>query len=315
MPEDLEVSTLDWQQLPDMPEGKWEPSSIVIDDKLYVVGGYIGVIKKDLRGSKSVQVFDPSDGSWSQIQDLPSAISHFDVVRDDRKLWFAGGFKDAYPEYLIAEVWSYDLDLDRFVAGPLLPEKRGGGGLALLGRELHYVGGLKPDRDTDSEDHWVLNLDDWAKGSAEWTKAAPMPVPRNQFSCVVYKDELYAIGGQFHHDSEQLDQTRVDIYDPKSDTWREGPPLLTAHSHSEGATFVHNDHIYMVGGHITPEGGKKALDDSIVRLAPGGSWELVGRLPSPISSPASRIIGDKLYVAGGFDGPIRTEVWVTDVPK
>lgn len=315
MPENLEVGTLDWQQLPDMPEGKWEPSSIVIDDKLYVVGGYIGVIRESLRGSKSVHVFDPKDLSWTQIQDLPSAISHIDVVLDGRMLWYAGGFKDAYPEYLIAEVWSYDLELDRFMAGPLLPEKRGGGGLGLLGRNLHYIGGLKPDRDTDSEDHWVLNLDDWANGSAEWTNAAPMPAPRNQFACVELEGEFYAIAGQFHHDSKQLDQPRVDIYDPKTDSWREGPPLPYGHSHSEGATFVHENNIYIVGGHFTPEGGKKALNPDILRLAPGGSWEVIGQLPYALSSPASAIIGDKLYVAGGFDGKIKKDVFVTDVPE
>ena len=212
-------------------------------------------------------------------------------------------------------MWCLDLELDRFIAAPLLPEKRGGGGLGLLGRKLHYVGGLKPDRDTDAEDHWVFDLDQWAEtGSAEWTAAAPMPVPRNQFSAVVFNGELYAIGGQFHHDSMQLDQPRVDIYDPKTDSWRDGPALPKGHSHSEGATFVHNDRIYLVGGHTTPEGGKKGLEDDVLSLEAGGSWELVGKLPKPLSSPAAAIIGGKLYVAGGYDGPVLTTVWVADVP-
>ena len=98
-----------------------------------------------------------------------------------------------------------------------------------------------------------------------------MPAPRNQFACVELGGEFYAIAGQFHHDSKQLDQPRVDIYDPKSDSWREGPPLPYGHSHSEGATFIHNNNIYMVGGHFTPEGGKKALNPDILRLSPGDS--------------------------------------------
>ena len=126
--------------------------------------------------------------------------------------------------------------------------------------------------------------------------------------------ELYAIGGQFHHDSEQLDQPRVDIYDPGSDSWREGPQLPYGHSHAEGATFVHDKRIYMIGGHFTPEGGEKALDPDILRLAAGGAWELIGKLPGGLSSPAAAIISDKLYVAGGFDGKIKTEVFATDVP-
>ena len=310
MPEQSEDGALEWQKLPDMPDGKWEPSTAVIDGKFYILGGYAEGVKS----SKRSDIFDPKEGSWTRIQDLPSAISHANAVLDGRSIWFAGGFKDGYPDHIIAEVWNYDLDLDRFSAAPLLPEKRGGGGLGLLGRRLHYVGGLKADRDTDAADHWVLDLDEWAEGSAQWANASPMPVPRNQFSAVVLQGEFYAIGGQFHHDSMQLDQPRVDIYDPKSDSWREGPSLPKGHSHAEGATFVHGNRIYMVGGHTTPEGGTKSIDPDILALAPGGSWELVGKLPKPLSSPAAAIIEGKLYVCGGFDGRVLSTMWVTDAP-
>jgi hypothetical protein len=59
-----------------------------------------------------------------------------------------------------------------------LPETRGGGGLALVDRKLHYMRGVKSDSDTDAEDHWVvLDLDKWAKGAARWDTAAPLPAP------------------------------------------------------------------------------------------------------------------------------------------
>ena len=119
------------------------------------------------------------------------------MVLDGRTVWFAGGYKDGYKGHTIAEVWSYDIDDDRYTVAPLLPETRGGGGLALVGRTLHYMGGVKADRDTDASDHWVLDLDEWAQGSAQWTDAAPMPEPRNQFSCVTFEGRIYAIGGQF----------------------------------------------------------------------------------------------------------------------
>ncbi len=72
----------------------------------------------------------------------------------------------------------------------------------------------------------------------------------------------------------------------------------------------------MVGGHTTPEGGSKSIDSDILRLTPGGTWELVGRLPVPLSSPAAAIIDGKLYVAGGsLDGSsVEARMWVTDAP-
>lgn len=85
-------------------------------------------------------------------------------------------------------------------------------------------------------------------------------------------------------------------------------------------------HISASGGHTTPgeprkkkedEGGKKQIDPDILTLAPGGEWELIGKLPVPLSSPASRIINGKLFVLGGSldGGSVQPKVWVTDAPE
>jgi N-acetylneuraminic acid mutarotase len=306
----------DWQRLDDMPVGKWETGTFLLDEKLYLFGGYTQGAPRGVKSSKRCDVFDPQDNSWTRIQDLPSAISHANMVLDGRTVWFAGGFKDGYKGHAIAEVWSYDIDKDRYTAAPLLPETRAGGGLALVNRKLHYIGGLKADRDTDAPDHWVLGLDEWANGSARWENAAALPAPRNQFSTVTIDGRVYVIGGQFHHDSMQLDQPRVDIYDPETDSWSRGPQLPKGHSHSEGGTFVSGGRIYMVGGHTTPEGGRKQIDPDILALTPGGEWELVGKLPMPLSSPAAAIIAGKLYVAGGSPNgySVQADMWVRNAP-
>ncbi len=295
-----------------MPVGKWEAATVSIEGRLYLFAGYT----QGVRSSKRADIFDPKDGSWTRVQDMPSAVTHINAVLDNRTVWFAGGFKDGYKGHAIAEVWSYHIDKDRYTAAPLLPEPRAGGGLARVGRELHYMGGLRVDRDTDSGDHWVLDLDQWAEGSAVWRHASPLPVPRNQFSAVALGSQIYAIGGQFHHDSVQLDQSRVDIYDTGTDTWSRGPDLPKGHSHAEAGTFVHDGQIYMVGGHTTPAGGTKSVDPDILVLRPARNWELLGRLPMPLSSPAAAIMGDKLYVAGGSkDGrSVQGRMWVADLP-
>ena len=64
----LAQNSMDWQALPDMPVGKWEPGVVVLDDKLYLFGGYTeGVVS-----SKRSEYFDPADGGWTLIQELPS---------------------------------------------------------------------------------------------------------------------------------------------------------------------------------------------------------------------------------------------------
>jgi N-acetylneuraminic acid mutarotase len=271
---------------------RFEHACALVGDTLYVFGGY----GEGVKTSNHVQAFDLAKNEWRRLQDMPSAITHVNTVVDGRSVWIAGGFKNGYPGKPIDEVWKYDVDKDTFVAAPSLPESRAGGGLALAGRSLHYFGGLI-DRDTDSADHWVLDLD--ATGSAaEWKSAAPMPAPRNQFAAVTHQGGIYAIGGQFRHDSRSgkpaLDQTRVDIYDPETDSWSSGPALPRPHSHAENSTFVHDGRIIVVGGRSVDR-----VEDIMWVLSPDGKWSQLGTLPVPLIGPAARIIDSRLVVAGG----------------
>ncbi|MEE8397662.1 MAG: kelch repeat-containing protein [Desulfobacterales bacterium] len=102
MSEQLKDDAGAWQKLPDMPVGKWEAATVVIDDTFYLFGGYA----KGVKSSKRVHIFDPKDGRWTQIQDLPSANSHANAVLDGRKVWFAGGSRDGGS--VQADMWVTD---------------------------------------------------------------------------------------------------------------------------------------------------------------------------------------------------------------
>ena len=78
-----------------------------------------------------------------------------------------------------AEVWKYDIASDAWTAGPPLPERRAGGGLAIVKRQLHYFGGYKEDRDTNSADHWSLCL----TGANSGMREANLPDPRARERC------------------------------------------------------------------------------------------------------------------------------------
>jgi outer membrane protein assembly factor BamB/N-acetylneuraminic acid mutarotase len=301
-----------WQKLPNMPVPRWEAGTVVLDDKLYVFGGYT----KGTRSSKRADVFDPQNNSWRQLADLPSAITHMNAVLDGRSVWLAGGFKDGYKGHAITEVWKYDIDKNTYTAAPSLPQRRAGGGLALVGRRLHYIGGLLPDRVTDSPDHWVLDLDAVAKGSAEWKNAAPLPAPRNQFGTVTLGGKIYAIGGQFGHDRGQDDQARVDIYDPQADSWSRGPDLPKPHSHAEGSTFISGGRVFMLGG-MTREGRRRRINAEIITRLSSGKWKVLGKLPRPLSSPAAAIIDGRLFVAGGSlnGADPQPGMWVRDAQE
>ena len=83
------LQSLDWRKLDDMPFGIWEPATIVFEGKIIILGGYADYVSS----SKKVQIFDPKEGSWAQLQDLPSAVGHINLIEYNGAIWFAGGMK------------------------------------------------------------------------------------------------------------------------------------------------------------------------------------------------------------------------------
>ena len=299
-----------WKKLPDMPVPRWEAGSVVCDGKLYVFGGY----KMPTKACTRADVFDPKDNSWTKLKDMPSAVTHMNAVLDGGSVWFAGGFKDGYKGHTISEVWRYDIDKNTYSAGPSLPESRGSGGLAIVGRKLHFIGGLTKDRNTCSPKHWTLDLTKGAK--SKWREAKPMTKGRCHFGTVTMDGKIYVIGGMYHHDRGQADLPLVDIYDPKTDSWTKGKNLPVGHTHAEGATFVHQKRIYFMGG-MARLGRRRWIDNQITVSTPTGGWKHVASLPRRLSAAAAGVIGDKLYIAGGSLNGARPQpgMWVRTVPS
>jgi len=300
-----------WKRLPDMEVPRWEAGSVVFESKLYIFGGY----RMPTKACKRVDVFDPKDNSWTKLRDLPSAITHMNTVLEGRRVWFAGGFKDGYKGYTIPEVWRYDIDENAYVAGPSLPQPRASGGLAIVDRKLHFIGGLQEDRDTCSTKHWVLNLEALEKGDAQWEEAKPMSKGRCHFGTATLDGKIYLIGGMYHHDSQQIDLPLVDIYDPETDSWSRGEDLPTGHTHAEASTFVYDHRIYFLGG-MGQVAEKRWIDNKITVLTSQGTWRHVGDLPRPLSAAAAGILNGKLYLAGGSPNGATPQagMWVRRAP-
>ena len=83
---------------------------------------------------------------------------------------------------------------------------------------LHYYGGYLEDHATNSEYHWVLDLDHTGAG---WVNAAPLPNTRGHFSGAAWNGKFHAIGSAFGHDapSNTVDTNLVYDYNLVMDSW------------------------------------------------------------------------------------------------
>ena len=107
------------------------------------------------------------------------------------------------------DVHIYDPAADRWTPGPAIPA-RGTSGAATLGGSIYLVGGESQSKRTVLGD--VLHL---APGASTWTQAAPMPVPRNYARVVVFKGDIYVVGGSTEYGASHSSRgsTSVERFD------------------------------------------------------------------------------------------------------
>ena len=284
--------TLEWKDGAPSPFARVESPTAIVHGKMYLFGGFTD----DLDASNRVDVYDPSDDSWSRKADMPTRVTHLNPARDGETIWLAGGFKGKHPGKVVDEVWKYDIVSDTWAAGPPLPEPRAGGGLAIVGRELHYFGGYKADRDTNSGDHWSLPLD----GGTAWAREADLPDPRGHVSAAVLDGKVYALGGDHGHDRTQIDVDSCHRFDPATKAWAEIARLPDGRSHFESSTMIYRGRILVVGGRCnSSQPPRNVVGDILDYDAKADSWQVVGDLPQPVLAPSAAIISGRIAVIGG----------------
>jgi len=146
---------------------------------------------------------------------------------------------------------------------------------------------------------------------------APMPEPVTSFGAATEGGWLYVFGG---HKGERHDYSadqvsglfhRLKLSEGKN--WES----LPASAPSQGLPLVaYRGFIYRIGGMAArnPAGTKQDLFSTahFERFTPGrGQWEKLTPLPAPRSSHDAVVMGDKLYVAGGWQlaGGTNKPVW------
>ena len=300
-----------WTTVAPLPLARYEAPNLDLNGKIYVFGGFGGA---SLNGTTQVHLYDPAANTWTYLTDIPvpsgspAGLTHHGLTLEgDRFIWIAGGFAGPDNGPVLSNVWKYDVAANTWAAGPSLPAARGGGGLVLLGRELHYVGGTMPDRNTDAGDHWVLNLD---QASPAWVSAAPLPTPRTHLSAVTLNGKIYTLAGQHNHDVNPTDVSVVEVYNPATNSWSTAANTPTVRSHFEPSTFVRDGRIVIVGG----KSDSQELTDITEYDPLTNSWTaLTPALPVGLRAPIAKAIGSRVFVAGGGPSPCCTPTSTTYV--
>jgi N-acetylneuraminic acid mutarotase len=130
-----------------------------------------------------------------------------------------------------------------------------------------------------------------AAGAAlEWRTHAPVPTPRTEVAAAALDGKIYVIGG--FDDGGTV--ATVEIYDPVTDSWSDGPQLPIAVNHAMAASG--GGDLYLFGGYRGP-GLNNATDRAFVFT--NKAWRELPRMPATRAAGGASFARGKFWITGG----------------
>lgn len=194
--------------------------------------------------------------------------------------------------YVENKVIRLDLVTSEHVVLAPLRESRDAHATVALGDRLYVIGGF------DAEDPLRSVESAGLVGTGHWSEVAPMITPRWHHGATVLEGKIYVAGGC------PLDTagSRVERFDAVTNQWTELSPLTIRR---EGHCLVSAlGEVYAVGGVQSREVGadfEYTPVKTVERYQPStGLWRPVASLRSGRYRAAAVVLGDKLYLIGGW---------------
>lgn len=95
-----------WREKSDMPNLRTDFSTVVVDDKIYLIGGY-GVALERFDGYlKTVEVYDPETEKWDKSPPMPTGNSPFGAAAVNGKIYILGSDRENGERSLDVEVFN-----------------------------------------------------------------------------------------------------------------------------------------------------------------------------------------------------------------
>lgn len=283
--------SLNWSKVAASPTKTVEATGGALGDKLYYFGGYLPTWLP----MANAYSYSPATNSWERLPDMPKPLTHVSTVVDGRSFILAGGYGASGGKQVFASntVLRYNVDTKQWSSLPNLPEARGSGGVALVGRTLHFMGGVDTSRKERSE-HWTLDLDNAGAG---WKLADAYPYARTHFALVTVGNSIYSIAGVKGIDEKQTELNGIYRYDTVSKSWSNVTTTPVPISHITSSSLFINGRIYIVTGEVQFGHGTRSVWSYDLST---GKWTTENSVPPwGRFSAVAGVINGSIYLAAG----------------
>ena len=97
-----------WRKKSDMPNLRTDFSMVVVDNKIYLIGGYSIALERFDGYLKTVEVYDPETEKWDESPPMPSKNSPFGAEAVNGKIYILGSERENGERSLDVEVFNAD---------------------------------------------------------------------------------------------------------------------------------------------------------------------------------------------------------------
>ena len=290
---------------PPIPEKVTSFGAAVLDGAIYVYGGHTGGAHSysNTSSASTLRRLDlQRPNGWEALGSGPG-LQGLALVAHGGKLYRIGGFLAKNAEGEEHDLWSQDSvaiyhpQEGQWSKGPSLPEPRSSFDAAVLGDTIYVVGGWKLAGNEDTKWHQTAYALDLSEEQLCWKALPAPPFRRRALSVAAHDGKLYVIGGM---QPEEGPTTRVDVFDPASQRWTEGPSLQGEAMEGFGsAAYALNGRLYV-----------STYSGTLQRLSRDGSlWEVVAETPTarffhrmlPVGHEHLVLIGGASMETGKFE--------------
>jgi hypothetical protein len=259
-----------------------ESASATADGFAYTAGGF--------GHAGGLQRFDPDAESHQALPGLPADRHHPMMASDGRHLYLAGGFTDRFAYVAADNFWRFDPETSQWEILADMPNPRGAGAAVHLHGRIMIVGGVGVGTTLLSYDI----------GAGEWTSfPGDLRIPGDHIRAVVFENEIWWIGGRIGEGPGGSTSNGVLIWNPVSQTWREGPSMTYARSGF--AAGVVKGQIIVVGGERVDINPPQLIATAEV-FAPGAEGWVAGPVsPIVVHGATGAVVNDQLVLTAGSD--------------
>lgn len=280
---DVRAQTGTWSTEPSLPVAIQEVSVTALGGKVYVVGGSTSQAR-----STVTYVYDPVTRAWTKRASYPgTGRDHIGIAGTGGYVYIFGGVT-AWPAPSVTTAQRYNPANNTWADIAPLPAPRAAMGVAVINGKIYLAGGLR-------DGAAVTDFTVYDPATNSYTTLAPMPTARDHLVAAAVNGKFYAIGGRDGSNATCAPLTKVEVYDPATNTWGTAASMNAPRGGLAAGTL--NGRIQVFGG----EGGAFCgVIGSAEEYNPAtNTWTYLPKMITPRHGTGGAVIGDSVYLPGG----------------